>query len=299
MTLPNFLIIGVAKAATSSLYAYLEQHPHVFMSANKEPHFFAFEDQEVNFCGPGDAKAMSNKVVTKLEDYEALFSEVSIETAIGEASTNYLYYSYAAERIKKYLPGVKLIVVLRNPVERAYSAFLHRRRDGRETCSSFEKALSLEKDRIEGNWSPLAHYRGGGFYYEKLKHYFDLFDRQQIQIFLYDDVQEDLLNVIHHSYTFLEVDNSFIPDVDRHYNVSILPRNPMMAVALNFAKLMKTVKPIDNFMSDNTKQAIKSKMTKKPESMSHTIRARLTEDYRLDIIKLQELIDRDLTNWLL
>ena len=89
MTMPNFLIIGAAKSATTSLYVYLSQHPEIYMSPIKEPRFFAFEDEELNFCGPKDHWE-TNTTITRLEDYRALFDDVSHEKAIAEASPPYL-----------------------------------------------------------------------------------------------------------------------------------------------------------------------------------------------------------------
>ena len=122
MTLPNFLIIGAAKAGTTSLYRYLEQHPDVFMSEFKEPRFFALENDPLDYRGPNDPAAHCE--YKTLEAYETLFAGVRNERAAGEASTLYLYHEDAAERIRHYVPDMKMIAVLRHPVEQAYSNLL-------------------------------------------------------------------------------------------------------------------------------------------------------------------------------
>lgn len=129
MTLPNFLIFGVQKAGTTSIYSYLLQHPQVYMSPIKEPGFMGCEasgltaaevDQIVPQFTPGGRKR-----ILRLEDYEALFDQVQDEIAIGEISPNYLFcYRKSAADIQKYVPQAKLIAVLRNPIERAYSDYL-------------------------------------------------------------------------------------------------------------------------------------------------------------------------------
>jgi len=130
MTIPNFLIIGAAKSGTTSLYHALKQHPKIFMSPVKEPNFFALEGGELNYPqGTVDPRYLAQCITTK-EEYNQQFEGVSNEIAVGEASPIYLYHPQAPVRIKNCLPNVKIIVILRNPIERAYSNFLHHIREG-------------------------------------------------------------------------------------------------------------------------------------------------------------------------
>ena len=123
MIMPNFLLIGAAKAGTSSLYGYLKQHPQIYMSPIKEPRFFALEGETLNFNGP--TRGINQTSINTLEAYSQLFQKVTTEKAIGEASTIYLSSPKAPERIKHYLPDVKLIAILRDPSERAFSSYMH------------------------------------------------------------------------------------------------------------------------------------------------------------------------------
>ncbi len=155
MAMPNFLIIGAAKAGTTALYSYLKQHPQIYMSPEKEPHFFAFEGEQPNFGGTaGKQEWLNRTVITDIETYRKQFQKVSREIAIGEASALYLYIPKAVERINHYIPDVKLITILRNPIERAYSAFLFQIRDELEPITDFAQALEEEKIRINKNWYP-------------------------------------------------------------------------------------------------------------------------------------------------
>src|SRR5437867_4308222 len=120
--LPTFLVIGAARSGTTALYLYLRQHPNVFMSRDKETNFFAFEGEALDFRGPG-AEFVNNSVVT-LNAYLRLFADAPENAAIGEASPLYLYSLHAAERIHARLPDVRLIAILRNPIEQAYSHYL-------------------------------------------------------------------------------------------------------------------------------------------------------------------------------
>lgn len=175
MVLPNFLIIGAAKAGTTSLYSYLKQHPDIFMSSWKEPKFFSLEGEKLDFQGP--SQIINTDSINNLESYLELFEGVKDETAIGEASPIYLYSPKAPANIKKYIPDAKLIVVLRHPAERAFSSFAHLIRAGYETLS-FEEALEEEPQRIKEKWAPLWYYKEKGFYAQQLERYFELFDRE-------------------------------------------------------------------------------------------------------------------------
>src|SRR6267378_2705666 len=144
MRLPNFLIIGAPKCGTTSLYAYLRQHPQVFMSVPKEPTFFGNEGTDGLFNGPHDQDgAYHSRVITNFGDYAALFEKVTNQKAIGEASIYSLYLPKAPAQIQKYLSVAAMFAVLRNPADRAYSAYLHVRRQAREPYS-FARALQEE-----------------------------------------------------------------------------------------------------------------------------------------------------------
>ena len=124
MIMPNFLIVGAAKAGTTALHEYLQQHPQIYMTPTKETNFLAFEGEVLNFHGPGD-ESLQDFSITDLKTYQAEFQQVTNELAIGEACPSYLYLPKAAKRIKQYIPDTRLIAILRNPVERAYANFLH------------------------------------------------------------------------------------------------------------------------------------------------------------------------------
>src|SRR5260370_35932481 len=144
VTMPNFLILGAAKSGTDALCNYLGQHPQVFMCPNKEPNFFVAEGQtDIPYRGPGDHEVLErwDMWVSTLERYQALFADVADERAVGDGTTWYLYHERAPERIHHHVPDAKLIAILRNPVDRAYSAYTMLLRDRRETVGDFARAL--------------------------------------------------------------------------------------------------------------------------------------------------------------
>lgn len=296
MKIPNFLIIGAAKAGTTSLYDYLNQHPQIYMSSIKEPRFFALEGDKLDFRGP--AQGINRTSVTKWEQYCQLFQEVTTEKAIGEASTIYLSNPKAPDRIKHYLPEVKLIAILRDPAERAFSSYVHLVRDGYENLS-FTEGLEAEATRIKENWQPLWYYKERGFYYEQLQRYFTIFKPEQIKICLYEELAADSTAVIQQLTRFLGVDDTFTPDLTRK-NVSGIPKNKFLQNLFTKDNPIKSVvKPL---LPKSLRQSVLENVTKsnlgaKP-TLSPQMRQKLISIYREDILKLQELIQKDLSRWL-
>ena len=306
MTLPNFFIFGATKSGTSSLYFYLKQHPDVFMSGVKEPHFFGFEPgQDVWEVRNGENRKNSY-VVTDFDAYQKLFEAGAGAKARGEASVTYIYREGSAERIHAQVPDAKLVAVLRNPVERAYSAYLHLIREEDEPCATFMEALDAEPKRIAEGWAPLYHYQNMGFYGEQLSRFYKRFAPEQIKIFLYEDLEKEPERVIKEIFTFVGVDPTFEPDTKTRHNISGVPQNKLVHQAHRFLKkphplkdLGKTLLPAS--LRSRAKRQLLSRLEsqnlRKPP-LSPEARARLVGAYRDDIGALQELLGRDLSHWL-
>lgn len=301
MTMPNFLILGAAKAGTTAFYSYLKQHPQVYMSPEKEPHFFAFEGEKLNFDGTaGEQEWINYGAITDVETYRQQFQGVSKQIAVGEASTLYLYIPKTPDRIKHYVPDAKLIAMLRNPVDRAYSAFLYQRRDGFEPITNFAQALREEKTRINKNWAPIYHYQQMGFYYVQMKRYFDTFDRTQIKVYLYEDFNTDPISVVQDAFRFLGVGDTFVPDMSLRYNVSGTPKLKALNTFLKEPHPIKFIlKPlIPEGLRRRLIVSLQNRNLDKPPPLSPELRRQLIDVYREDILKLQDLIQRDLSMWL-
>src|SRR5690242_16429130 len=128
--LPNFFIVGAARAGTTSLHGYLSQHPEIFLTERKDSHFFTAH--HFPGTGPGD-ETVNRRVIHDEEQYLQLFASARGKKAIGEASPFYLCLPEAAERIARAVPEAKILMILREPVARTYSAYTLLARDGRET----------------------------------------------------------------------------------------------------------------------------------------------------------------------
>lgn len=296
--MPNFLIIGAAKSGTTALYHYLKQHPQIYMSPVKETEFFALEGEEFNFKGPGDMQRISRSI-TNIEDYQAQFQKVSNEIAIGEASPVYLYSSKAPERIKHYLPDVKLIAILRDPIERAYSQFLMMSLGGREPISNFTKAIEQEKVRINNNWEWGWRYIELGFYHVQIKRYFELFEENQIKVYLYKDLHDNSDSLLKNIFNFLAVDETFVPDVSVKYNPSGIPKNNIFHNFVEQPNLMKSVlKPLFPVDIRTIIRTNLKKMNLVKPQLPLKVRKEILPIFQDDILKLQDLIQRDLSEWL-
>jgi hypothetical protein len=189
MALPNLFVIGAPKCGTTSMHRYLDQHPHISMSAVKEPKFFLAEGSRPHHHGPGDERACRAYVVDR-DAYEALFVyPPGPGTYAGESSPYYLWDPGAAPRIRELIPEARLVAVLREPTLRAYSNWADLREQGREKLD-FASAMAAEKERQQMDWEPFWFYRQLGLYGEQLVRLFAVFPREQVKVLLTEDLAE-------------------------------------------------------------------------------------------------------------
>jgi hypothetical protein len=223
--LPTFIVIGANKGGTTSLSHYLDQHPDVFMSRNKEPMFFS----NVSAHEGRPDHSMRSEVVRTWGEYTQLFAAGRDCLAIGEASTSYLCYPGAPARIHAKLPAVRLLAVLRNPFDRAFSAFQMYQRLGMETLS-FAEAIDAELARFDGlppkgqEWKRM--YLQLGFYGRGLTRYLEYFPGDQLGIHLFEDLEAAPRELIHNLFRFIGVDPSFCPDIDTKHNAAPTREGP-------------------------------------------------------------------------
>ena len=298
--LPTFLVVGAARSGTTSLYHYLKAHPDIYMSPVKEPHFFPFINSTPDFRGPYDAR-INEEIVTDFEKYRALFSGVGHEKAIGECSNSYLYFHRTASVIKKHIPHCKIIMVLRNPVTRAYSHYLQTYMIGHED-RSFEEAIRREAEREKLNWRWHYQYVKQGLYYRQVKSYLDVFGRESVRIYLFDDLAANTARVVGEIYAFLGVDASFVPHVEQAYNRTGMPRSLFLHRLFRHANPVKRI--ARSLLPQKARAAIHGVLSKvnydpsRKPGMSEDVRRRLNEFFREDIGKLESLTGRDLSHWL-
>jgi hypothetical protein len=297
MTLPNFLVIGAAKAGTTSLRDYLGQHPQIFLPGWGEPSFFAHEGERVDFKGPGDDEWT---FVTERAAYLRLFEGAAGHRAVGEISPRYLYFPKAPERIHHQLPAARLVAILRHPVDRAYSHFLMNRGRECEPIADFARAVREEGRRLAAGWGWDWCYVGAGRYHEQLRRYYERFPAEQIRVFLYEDYRGDPDRFFDELFAFLGVDPAFRPDTRVKRREAGSPRSLLMRRALAGRTAWKAAAAalVPRAVKRRAKAGLTALNTTRPEPLSPTLRRRLfDEHFADDAAALAELIGRDLGHW--
>jgi hypothetical protein len=295
MTLPNFIIAGTARCGTTSLYYYLKQHPEVCFPETKEPKYFSSVSLQFPHEGPGD-RSVDRKVVRSFDEYQSLFSRCAGSTMIGEASSDYLYYANkTAPAIRKSLGDIHIILIIRDPAERAFSAYANMLRDSRETLS-FRESLEAEEGRLAANWDWMWAYKTGGLYYEQVKTFMDNFSR--VKVLLYDDLRDDPFRLLENVFTFLNVDQAFKPDITIKYSQSGKPANPLVGRFLRRSTRASAMirNTISRLLPRSVQEFLASKLLRKVESSPEDL-AFLKNYFRPDIEKLERLLQADLSQW--
>ncbi len=301
MNLPNFLIVGAPKCGTTSLYHYLKGHPEIYMSSIKEPRIITFQFLNFPSVGPGDDIA-KKRLVQNFDEYRDLFKNVNNEIAIGEASAdNLYYYEQSIPLIKKYFGDVKIIIILRNPIDRAFSCYNFFIKLGREYLS-FEDSLDNERFRKENNWLFGWYYTEVGFYYKQVKAFLSSFTN--VKVLLFDDLKKDSIPVLEDVFNFLNVDTKYMPNnKDTVYNVSGTPRLKFWHKFLTKPNMVRSLvfSPLKNIISREKlrmyREILIAKNLTKSEMKPNT-RLKLKKLFRQDILLLEKLLSRDLSLWL-
>lgn len=202
---PDFFLVGVPKAGTTALHAALAQHPGLHLSGVKEPKYYLCGDAPpAAYRGPGDAHSQQ-EWLWRREDYLAQFDDAPGGALRGESTPFYLYHRDARRRIAEDNPAAKLVAVLRDPVDRAYSNWMHLWMDGLEPVPDLVAAARLERERIDAGWAPFWHYSGLGRYGEQLADLYTLFDRDQVLVLRYRDLVDQPAATLRRVHDFLGV----------------------------------------------------------------------------------------------
>jgi hypothetical protein len=203
--LPDFLLIGAPKAGTSALHAALTTHPELFLSRVKEPKYYLCGDSPPPaYQGPGDAHS-NREWVWQRSRYQALFADAPDGVLCGESTPFYLYHRDARRRIAADLPQARLVAVLRDPVDRAYSNWMHLWVDGLEPCADVVEACDREQERLDAGWAPFWHYRGLGMYGRQVADLYRHVDPDRVLLLRYRDLVDEPDRTLDRVCTFLGV----------------------------------------------------------------------------------------------
>jgi hypothetical protein len=296
--MPNFFIVGAARSGTTSLDRYLDQHPEIYLSPRKEMHFFA-----ANYfprTGPGDER-LNKRVIFEANQYTQIFAEANGAKAVGESSVFYLCLPGTADRIAEAVPNAKIIIVLREPVDRAYSAYLHLVRDGREHLE-FEEALSQEEKRKQQGFEPMWWYKEVSLYYQQVKQYLDVFGRQNVKVLVYDELFAYPDRVLRDVFAFLAVSEDVTINTSVRYNVAGVPKSRKLYTLLdNFmtkpgalGERIKSLLPMQLRAASANKLMA---MMLDSSSVNPQIDRQLRDYFTEDVGKLEELLHKELLSW--
>ena len=228
MALPDFFVVGAPKAGTTALHAAIAQHPQLFLSEPKEPKFYLTGERRPGRSGqrgPGDAHS-AQEWIWRRDAYQALFDRAPAGMLRGESTPFYLYDLQAQRRIHADVPRAKLIAVIRDPIDRAYSNWMHLWSDGLEPIGDFEEAWAAEDERVAQGWAPFWHYRRLGLYGEQLAHATKLFGREQVLVIRYRDLVEDVPSTLDGVFRFLGVSTGLVSEIPRSNSKAFAPDSP-------------------------------------------------------------------------
>jgi hypothetical protein len=308
--LPNFFVVGAAKSGTTSLYEYMKMHPQIYMAPIKETHHFSTDIDNSKFR-PNYARSLNKDLskfletdmqegifhafVKERDQYDKLFKNVKDEKAIGEITNSYLYSQEAAKNIFTRFPDAKVIMMLRNPIDRAFSHYLMDLRIGYET-NDFMTALKKDMARDPKGWGISNLYVEIGMYAEQVKRFIEIFPERQRRIYLFDDFKKDAGAVVKDMFTFLGVDPNVDIDYSQKFNPSFIPKNKLIGK-------LNTQKKIKDWLKGVLPKSVKSKFKKTfytdkdLPKITPAERKFLADIFRNDVMKLGKLLNRDLSKW--
>ncbi len=295
--LPDFLVIGAFKSGTTSLMNYLSQHPEIVVPWLQEPNFFGSEEFSLNLDGSKGARrdgdgAYGRRRTSTLAQYTNLFAEAPDDCIVGESSPQYLTHPAACGRIRSLLPDCKLVAILRNPIDRAFSDYSMFVRDG------IEKDPFAEVIHRPRSIKPMGHYVETGMYGKQLQPYMEAFPSDQVKVYLHDDLRADPMGVMRSLYAWLGADPGFQPNVSEMMNPSGVPRNSVVAAAYIARRhLQPYLKPI---VPRSVQRHLDVRLERglQKDVVDPAVRRELADMFADDVALLSKLIDRDLSHWL-
>jgi len=283
----DIAIAGVQKAATSSLQVYLGQHPEVITHDEREFSFFV-QDDEYN-------KGYENI-------YHDYFSETSAEKKILIKNVGIIYWEEAMERLQSHNPHVKIILVLRNPVMRAYSAYWYAKLRGKENASTFEDALLMHENKIFDKESKaVTAYLERGNYVLQLSNLYKYFDPKQVKIILFEELKANTENVLKNLFEFCEISPEYKPVVDQKLKSSSQPRSEWLASVTNQQTTLKS--KIRKLLPAALRHGLRKKLNEinKKEFVPPPIKAetkrKLAAHFKPMVDELSRMTNLDLSNW--
>lgn len=294
---PQFLVIGAARSGTTALYQYLAEHPGLFLTEPKEPHYFALAGTTPAFTGPGDRQTINRLAVPDRDAYLRLYRGARPGQLRGEASVSTLYSPGAATRVREMVPDARLVCLLRDPVDRALSAYGFMRTRGWEPCPTFEAALADEARRIAAGWHHIWHYTAMSRYGEQLRRVLEVFPREQLLVLRHEDLTADPDAVLARVYAHLgvpPVPRTVTPDPHR----SGEPRSRFLG------RVVSTHHPLKKLLAPAVPTSVRRALRRRvvagnivPIGYRPETRRALVAGFAPDLELVEQLTGLDVTAW--
>lgn len=294
---PTFLVIGAARSGTTAITRFLGTHPDVFVTQPKEPHFFAFANAPVRFAGPGDDEKINRHIVSDPARYAALYRHSEELPHRGDGSVSTLYFhDRSIPTIERFAPGVKLVVLLRDPVERAYSSYLYLRSFGFERLRSFDEALAAEPERTAAGWHHMWRYRALSNYLDQLRPFVEAFGRERLHVVRSDRLWMEPDATMAELLRFLEVE-PFEFDTSAQVNRSGIPRHRARHRIVRVARRSRMVRAVAKVAtSQRFREQLSVRQVQRPP-LDPVLAAELREEFAGQLAELSCVLDVDLTDW--
>jgi hypothetical protein len=281
----DFFIVGAPKAGTTSLYHYLDKHPNIEMSNIKEPNYFSSEDLKLH------PLYYQERIIDNLAEYEALFSKNQSDIKSGEASVSYLYYNRVPQKILEYNKNAKIVIMLRNPVDRAFSHWQMDERLGYINQPLEEVVTNHESSK---NKLYYQQYIQLGLYFEQVERYLKVFGSNNVLILIQEEFKINRQSVLDKLYKFLKIPSIILEDSSEH-NTARRFDNPIFRTLYTNKNIRSIVK---NVLPDKFTSSILTGMTSSDDrKISADLFVQLQNIFKEDIVKLRNLIDIDLSIW--
>lgn len=300
MPAPTFLVVGAGRSGTTGLVEGLRGHPEVFVTTPKEPDYFAYAGQRLAFRGPGDDLAVNRPAVTDLADYLALYpsdhpSDHSSHpglTAFGEASVSTLYHhERSIPEIQRVAPEARIVVLLREPVARAHSAFDYLAGQGREPATTLLDAVADEDRRVRDGWSHLWHYTRMSRYADAVEAFLEAFGPDRVGVWSHDELSEDYPETLRQVLRFVGTE-PHAGELDRVpvVNVSGTPRSRLVHGAIAAARGNETVRRVGQRVTTfRVREALRRRLVKKHQ-VDPVVRRELEPLFADDLARLGALL---------
>ena len=297
-TTPSFVVAGAARSGTTALTEALRSHPDVFVTTPKEPHYLALAGHSLDFRGPGDEVMINREAITSRDTYLGLYPEVHQYAALGEGSVSTLYYhDRSVPHLLAINPDIRVVLLLRDPVGRAYSSFQFLRAQGYEPLSDFLAAIEDESRRVRANWHHLWHYAGMSHYADSVEFVIQELGRDQVGIWFYDELVAEPTRTLDEVLRFLGVDPSKLPPGALwETNVSGTPRSRRLQSFYWWARRRELLRRTVRLAPFKLRQRLRN-ANLQPTPLPVEARRELGELFVDDLSRLTEIIGRPLPRW--